>query len=41
LIRDGPASPATLGGMTVIYKDLIASGERTRQVIADVAAALG
>jgi len=38
---DGPASPATPGGMTVIYKDLIASGERTRQVIADVAAALG
>jgi len=27
--------------MTVIYKDLIASGERTRQVIADVASALG
>ena len=38
---DGPASPGTPGGMTVIYKDLIASGERTRQVIADVAAALG
>jgi len=29
------------GGMTVIYKNLIASGERTRQVITDVAAVLG
>ena len=37
---DGAASPSTPGGMAIIYKDLIASGERTRQVIADVAAAL-
>jgi len=28
------------GGMAIIYKDLIASDERTRQVIADVTAAL-
>lgn len=37
----GDASPSTPGGMTVIYKDLIASDQRTYQVIADVAAALG
>jgi superfamily II DNA or RNA helicase len=37
---DGAASPTTPGGMSVIYKDLIASDERTRQVIADVTAAL-
>jgi superfamily II DNA or RNA helicase len=37
----GDASPATPGGMAIIYKDLIASAERTRQVIADVAVALG
>jgi hypothetical protein len=37
---DGAASPTTPGGMTVIYKDLIASDERTRQIIADVTAAL-
>jgi superfamily II DNA or RNA helicase len=36
----GTASPTTPGGMAVIYKDLIASDERTRQVIADVTAAL-
>jgi hypothetical protein len=36
----GPASPATPGGMAIIYKDLIASDERTRQVIADVTVAL-
>ena len=37
----GAASPSTPGGMAIIYKDLIASDERTRQVIADVTAALG
>jgi superfamily II DNA or RNA helicase len=37
----GDVSPSTPGGMTVIYKDLIASDQRTYQVIADVAAALG
>jgi superfamily II DNA or RNA helicase len=37
----GDASPSTPGGMTVIYKDLIASDQRTYQVIADIAAALG
>ena len=36
----GDASPPAPGGMAVIYKDLIASDERTRQVIADVTAAL-
>ncbi len=36
----GDASPATPGGMAIIYKDLIASDQRTRQVIADVAGAL-
>jgi superfamily II DNA or RNA helicase len=36
----GDASPSTPGGMTVIYKDLIADEQRTGQVIADVAAAL-
>jgi len=36
----GEASPSTPGGITVIYKDLIADEQRTRQVIADVAAAL-
>jgi hypothetical protein len=36
----GDASPSAPGGMTVIYKDLIASDQRTYQVIADVAAAL-
>ncbi|HUZ56679.1 MAG TPA: DEAD/DEAH box helicase family protein [Streptosporangiaceae bacterium] len=36
----GVASPTTPGGMAIIYKDLIASDERTRQVIADVTVAL-
>jgi superfamily II DNA or RNA helicase len=36
----GDASPSTPGGITLIYKDLIANEPRTRQVIADVAAAL-
>jgi superfamily II DNA or RNA helicase len=36
----GDASPSTPGGITVIYKDLIADEPRTSQVIADVAAAL-
>jgi superfamily II DNA or RNA helicase len=36
----GDASPSTPGGMAAIYKDLIASDERTRQVIADVTVAL-
>jgi superfamily II DNA or RNA helicase len=36
----GDASPSTPGGMTVIYKDLIADEQRTGQVIADVMAAL-
>ena len=36
----GDASPSAPGGITVIYKDLIADERRTRQVIADVMAAL-
>jgi hypothetical protein len=36
----GDASPSTPGGITVIYKDLIADEQRTRQAVADVAAAL-
>jgi superfamily II DNA or RNA helicase len=36
---DGAASPSTPGGMALIYKDLIGSGDRNQQVIADVAAA--
>jgi len=36
----GDASPSAPGGITVIYKDLIANEERTRQVTADVHAAL-
>ena len=36
----GDASPSTPGGITVIYKDLIADEPRTSQVTADVAAAL-
>jgi hypothetical protein len=28
---DGAASPTTPGGMSVIYKDLIASDERTKR----------
>lgn len=34
------ASPRTPGGISIIYKDLIADEERNRQVTADVAAAL-
>jgi superfamily II DNA or RNA helicase len=37
----GEASPSTPGGMAIIYKDLIASDERSGQVIADIAVALG
>ena len=36
----GDANPAAPGGITVIYKDLIADEQRTRQVIADAATAL-
>ena len=36
----GDANPAAPGGITVIYKDLIADEQRTRQVIGDVTAAL-
>jgi superfamily II DNA or RNA helicase len=36
----GDAGPSTPGGITLIYKDLIADKPRTRQVIADVGAAL-
>jgi superfamily II DNA or RNA helicase len=36
----GDANPSTPGGITVIYKDLIADEQRTRQVIADVATGL-
>jgi superfamily II DNA or RNA helicase len=36
----GDASPSAPGGITIIYKDLIADEQRTRQVVADVAAAL-
>jgi superfamily II DNA or RNA helicase len=36
----GDVSPSAPGGITVIYKDLIADEQRTRQVIADVTAAL-
>ena len=36
----GDASPTAPGGMAIIYKDLVASDERTRQVIADVTVAL-
>jgi len=36
----GDASPSAPGGITIIYKDLIANEPRTQQVIADVAAAL-
>jgi superfamily II DNA or RNA helicase len=37
---EGDADPSVPGGMTVIYRDLIASEARTRQVITDVVAAL-
>ena len=36
----GAASPSEPGGITAIYKDLIADEQRTRQITADVAAAL-
>ena len=36
----GDASPSAPGGITVIYKDLIADEQRTRQVTADVHTAL-
>ncbi len=36
----GDADPSVPGGMTMIYRDLMASEARTRQVITDVAAAL-
>ena len=36
----GDASPSAPGGIALIYKDLIADEQRTRQVIADVTAAL-
>jgi superfamily II DNA or RNA helicase len=36
----GDASPSAPGGITLIYKDLIADEQRTRQVIADVTVAL-
>ena len=36
----GDADPSVPGGMTVIYRDLIASEARTRQVVTDVTAAL-
>jgi superfamily II DNA or RNA helicase len=36
----GEADPSRPGGITLIYKDLIADEQRTRQVIADVAVAL-
>jgi superfamily II DNA or RNA helicase len=36
----GDANPSAPGGITFIHKDLIADEQRTRQVIADVAAAL-
>ena len=36
----GPALPSEPGGITAIYKDLIADEQRTGQIIADVASAL-
>ncbi len=36
----GDADPSKPGGMAAIYRDLVADEQRTRQVIADVAAAL-
>jgi superfamily II DNA or RNA helicase len=36
----GDADPSAPGGMTAIYRDLIASKQRNRQIIADVAAAV-
>jgi superfamily II DNA or RNA helicase len=37
----GDAAPSAPGGMSLIYKDLIADENRTRQIAADVNAALG
>jgi superfamily II DNA or RNA helicase len=37
---DGDADPSRPGGMTAIYRHLVSDEERTRQVIADVMAAL-
>src|SRR5262249_56572702 len=37
---DGDADPSRPGGMTAIYRHLAADEQRTRQVIADVLAAL-
>jgi hypothetical protein len=37
---DGDADPSRPGGMTTIYRHLAADEQRTRQVIADVLAAL-
>ncbi len=37
---DGDADPSRPGGMTTIYRHLAADGQRTRQVIGDVLAAL-
>jgi superfamily II DNA or RNA helicase len=37
---DGDADPSRPGGMTAIYRHLVADEQRTRQVIADVLAAL-
>jgi superfamily II DNA or RNA helicase len=36
----GDASPQAPGGMAAIYRDLVASDDRTRQITADVSAAL-
>jgi len=36
----GDADPSAPGGITAIYRDLMADGQRTRQVTAEVAAAL-
>jgi superfamily II DNA or RNA helicase len=36
----GDVNPSAPGGITVIYKDLIADEQRTRQVVADAAAAV-
>lgn len=38
---DGDADPSKPGGITTIYRDLVADHQRTRQVAADVTAALG
>ena len=38
---DGDADPSRPGGMSAIYQHLVADEQRTRQIIADVLAALG